>query len=131
MAEQEMPSSCSSQEENPEEMDRTLTQEDVDSSLSEKIKQKTGFEGQLSSPSSCGKGTSEEDVSNMDLGVQSDNKRGKTKERADKSPDDLSEDDAKSTEDDQSVVSEDGDVGPMAFDLLKQWSSLKVIVVFL
>ncbi|XP_031552066.1 histone-lysine N-methyltransferase SETD2-like [Actinia tenebrosa] len=126
MAEQEMPSSCSSQEENPEDIDRTLTQEDVDSSSSEKTKKKTGFEIQLSSPSSCGKGVSEEEISNMDLtGVQSDNKMGETKERADKSPDDLSEDDTKSTEDDQSVVSEDGDVGPMAFDLLKQWSSLK------
>jgi hypothetical protein len=75
MAEQEMPSSCSSQEENPDDMDRTLTQEDLDSSLSEKTKKRLGYERQLSSPSSCGKGMPDDEISNTDLvSVRSDNK---------------------------------------------------------
>ncbi|KAK3708092.1 hypothetical protein QZH41_019178 [Actinostola sp. cb2023] len=100
MSEQEMPSSCSSQEDNPEDTDRTLTQDDVDASVSERAKKRLGFVRQLSSPGSSSKGGGDDDSAEMD--------RAK---KADKSPDDLSEDDAKSTEDEQSLLSEeDGDL---------------------
>lgn len=110
MAEHEMPSSCSSHEENIDENDRTITQEDVDASVRDRTKKRL----QLSSPGSSSKGGGDDDSSDS--------------KKADKSPDDLSEDDGKSTEDEQSLLSEDGDiqVGSHAYDLLKQWSTLKV-----
>lgn len=113
MAEHEMPSSCSSQEENPDDNDTTLTQEDVEAL--ERSKKKLGSFQHLSSPGSSTKGIMDED--SLDS------------KKADKSPDDLSEDDAKSTEDEQSLLSEeDGDshVGYQAYELLKQWKTLKV-----
>ncbi|XP_032241373.1 histone-lysine N-methyltransferase SETD2 isoform X2 [Nematostella vectensis] len=118
IAVEEVPSSCSSSQEesNIDDVDRTLTQEDVDEN---QAKDKQNLNRQLSDNSS----KDEEEAE----GGSPESKCEETKSKdGGKSPDELSEDDSKSAEEDP-IASTDESINSMANELLKQWSTLKEI----